>query len=376
MKKKNILPFLVLFSIIVISCSKLNSVTDAITNPNARKIYSREFKDRQPVFDRWKENFENAKQDSLQINLPYAEKGTFFPHLAQVYSYTFNLQKGTIFTAEIEKDSSNQRIFIDLFGERDSTFFQIKSNEISQDKLSFTPNKDGNYKIIIQPEIAAHSNFFISFFTKPTYYFPVAGKGNSAIQSFWGNARDGGKRSHEGIDIFAEKGTPVVAAVNGRISRTGNRGLDGKQVWLRAGLFGNSLYYAHLDSIIAKPNDNVKIGDTLGLVGNTGNAKTTPPHLHFGIYRIGAKNPLPYIFKTEKVTPESFVQNFTSTFIVIKTLKANLREGPSTSFKKVGELTQNDTLQLLGEFREWLHVKTFKNQQQAFIHESLVKMLE
>ncbi|WP_121665908.1 M23 family metallopeptidase [Mesonia aquimarina] len=374
MKKKNNLCYLLFFSIIVISCSKLNSVTDAITKPNARKIYSREFNDRQPVFDRWEEDFEKAKHDSLQVNLPYAEKGTFFPHLAQVYSYSINLQEGTVFTAEIEKDSSNQRIFIDLFEKRDSTFIPVKNNEISQNKLSFTPNKDGNYKIIIQPEIGAHSNFFISLFTKPTYYFPVAGKGNSAIQSFWGNTRDGGKRSHEGIDIFAKRGTPVVAATKGRISRTGNRGLGGKQVWLREGLFGNSLYYAHLDSIIAKSGAKVNVGDTLGLVGNTGNAKTTPPHLHFGIYKGGAINPLPFVYKSKKLRKEDFPVNFTNEFLSVKTEKANLRQGPGTSFNKIGELTAKDTLQLLGEHKNWLHVKATKNQQ-AFIHQSLVKAL-
>ena len=70
--------------------------------------------------------------------------------------------------------------------------------------------------------------------------------------------------------------------------------LGGKVVWLRT-TGGASLYYAHLDSQLVRPGDRVAVGDTLGLVGNTGNARTTPPHLHFGIYSRGPKDPLPYV---------------------------------------------------------------------------------
>ncbi len=76
----------------------------------------------------------------------------------------------------------------------------------------------------------------------------------------------------------------MAVLANGRIGFTGEKGLGGKQVWLRDTKRGQSLYYAHLDSI-AKTSGSVKTGDTLGFVGNTGNARTTPPHLHFGIYK-------------------------------------------------------------------------------------------
>ncbi len=138
----------------------------------------------------------------------------------------------------------------------------------------------------MQPEIGATSDFSLKVYKEPVYTFPVADKGNAAVQSFWGAARDGGRRSHEGIDIFAPRGTPVVAAVEGHVSSTGNRGLGGKQVWLRDSERGNSLYYAHLDSIIARPGMRVSPGDTLGLVGNTGNARTTPPTCTLGSIKV------------------------------------------------------------------------------------------
>ena len=131
--------------------------------------------------------------------------------------------------------------------------------------------------------------------------FPVAGF-SSKIGSFWGASRDGGVRSHKGIDIFARKGTPVVAIADGVIVDKGNTGLGGKVVWLKTDGQPLRAYYAHLDTWKVKKGQRVKKGQVLGTVGNTGNAKTTPSHLHFGIYtRKGAVNPLPYVKKAEKV---------------------------------------------------------------------------
>jgi hypothetical protein len=60
---------------------------------------------------------------------------------------------------------------------------------------------------------------------------------------------------------------------------------------------GHSLYYAHLDRQTVAAGQRVRAGDTVGFVGNTGNARTTAPHLHFGVYRAGegAVDPFPYV---------------------------------------------------------------------------------
>lgn len=125
--------------------------------------------------------------------------------------------------------------------------------------------------------------------------FPVAGK-KSIIGSFWGAGRDGGKRKHEGIDIFARKGTPVVAVADGIVMDAGITPRGGKTVWLRSSNDNHYYYYAHLDKQLVQFGQSVKQGQHLGTVGNTGNAKLTPPHLHFGIYSYtGAIDPLPYV---------------------------------------------------------------------------------
>ncbi len=380
MKKRNVyivsvVTVLLLLTFACNSCSGIatgfNKVAEAITNPTAREVYAREFKDNQPIFDAWEAAYKASLADSLEVTLPYGEKGAFRGGQNTVYSYTVQLQEGEVLHAEAVADSLHQRIFMDVYAWDGTGWEKAGTNDPSHPLIAHPVQNSGAYKLVIQPEIAANSAFFISINKKPMYGFPVAGKGNAAIMSFWGMERDGGVRKHEGIDIFAKKGTPVVAATDGTIGFTGERGIGGKQVWLREGLFGNSLYYAHLDGIAVESGARVKAGDTLGYVGNTGNAQFTPPHLHFGIYKNGAVNPLPFVYETDNVSPAQFPKTFKEGVQKVKG-KANLRKGPATTFGAVGALTANDTVMILGQAKDWLHVQTSAGQK-AFLHKSLVK---
>lgn len=116
------------------------------------------------------------------------------------------------------------------------------------------------------------------------------------IADTWGAPRGEG-RHHEGQDIFAPKGTPILSATNGYIYKIGENNLGGQTVSV-IGSGGRVYYYAHLDSYA--PNlevgDRVSTRTVLGYVGTTGNAQGTPPHLHFGVYTFtGAINPLPLL---------------------------------------------------------------------------------
>ena len=81
------------------------------------------------------------------------------------------------------------------------------------------------------------------------------------------------------------------------VRNVGTSRLGGNVVWVWDPERRHSVYYAHLDRQLAEPGSYVQAGDTIGLVGNTGNARTTPPHLHFGIYRRGrgAVDPWPFV---------------------------------------------------------------------------------
>lgn len=113
---------------------------------------------------------------------------------------------------------------------------------------------------------------------------PVVGIRHLDLDDSWGASRDGGIRRHHGIDIFAARGTPVVAVVDGIISYIGDQPKGGHILWLTTEN-GSSFYYAHLDRWAPGLYEGMEVvsGDLLGYVGNTGNAITTPPHLHFGI---------------------------------------------------------------------------------------------
>lgn len=123
---------------------------------------------------------------------------------------------------------------------------------------------------------------------------PVAGVAPRDLADTWGGPRSGG-RSHEGIDIFADRGTPVVSATEGVVLTVGENSLGGVVVRVM-GPGPEWHYYAHLeahDPDLAE-GQRVAPGDTLGTVGTSGNAAGTPPHLHYGIYHPGgAVNPYP-----------------------------------------------------------------------------------
>lgn len=128
---------------------------------------------------------------------------------------------------------------------------------------------------------------------------PVSNAQRQALQNTWGASRSQG-RAHEGIDILAPRGTKVYSATDGLIADLRNNNLGGKVVWI-IGPAGSWHYYAHLDGHKRGLNvgDSIKKGDLIGYVGNSGNARHTAPHLHYGIYLDGkgrgAVNPFPYL---------------------------------------------------------------------------------
>jgi murein DD-endopeptidase MepM/ murein hydrolase activator NlpD len=116
---------------------------------------------------------------------------------------------------------------------------------------------------------------------------PVEGLPVAQVRSSWHAPRPN-RRQHQGIDLFAKRGTPVVSATRGEIWRVGTDSLGGRVVTVLGE--GPALYYyAHLDDWAPglRVGQRVERGTPLGIVGNTGNARTTPTHLHFGVYRVG-----------------------------------------------------------------------------------------
>lgn len=127
----------------------------------------------------------------------------------------------------------------------------------------------------------------------PALSSPIAIRRAPRLVDSWGNARAGDRR-HEGIDIFAPRDSPVISTTRGIVMRVGANRLGGQVVWiLGPGLERH--YYAHLNRYgTFRVGDRVEAGDIIGYVGDTGNARGGPTHLHYGVYARGsAQNPYP-----------------------------------------------------------------------------------
>jgi murein DD-endopeptidase MepM/ murein hydrolase activator NlpD len=115
-------------------------------------------------------------------------------------------------------------------------------------------------------------------------------KGPVRIGQGWGASRDGGRRRHQGIDLLAPVGTPLVAVTSGTITGLSNldRGRGGISLWLRDRR-GTAYYYAHNHHNLVRLGQQVRAGQLLARVGATGNARGGPPHLHFQIHPSGGR---------------------------------------------------------------------------------------
>lgn len=122
---------------------------------------------------------------------------------------------------------------------------------------------------------------------------PVARVARDDLADTWGDPRSGG-RSHQGIDIFAARRSPVLSATRGIVVRRGTNPLGGRTITI-LGPGGERHYYAHLQGWAGHAEgDRVAPGEVVGFVGTTGNAPADAPHLHYAVYGAdGPTNPYP-----------------------------------------------------------------------------------
>ena len=253
----------------------------------------------------WTSAADRALRDAPLVNAAHSEEGFFHPGEPVAIAYRMQLRRGQKLTFAVDlAGDSLASLFVDAFevgGEGERTFRRIAVADSGMRSVTFGPRRDGEFVVRAQPELLRGGKFVATVRILPTLAFPVQNGKESDVGSRFGDDRDGGRRSHHGIDIFAPRGTPVLAAAPGRIQRVQTTEVGGNVVWMRDTL-GNRLYYAHLDRQNVEANQDVQLGDTIGFVGNTGNARTTPPHLHFGVYSRGPVDPWYFVY-----TPRSRV---------------------------------------------------------------------
>lgn len=310
--------------------------------------------------------FTAAKQSltsPLPINLPYSEAGYFASEEPNAVGIIFYAKRGEKLVISLTKKPTTAfALYLDLWLPANTNSEKPKlllSADSTSSRIQYEVDKEGSYILRLQPELLKAGEYTLSISTGPTLAFPVAAKVKSTIGSFWGAGRDAGSRKHEGVDIFAPRGTPLVAAANGVVTRAGENALGGKVIFLRPDRKEYTLYYAHLDKQIAEAGQTVTVGDTIGLVGNTGNARTTEPHLHFGIYTYqGAIDPLPFINRVIK-SPESISASLSNIGTWVRNnRRAKLLSEPVSSAQEVLLLEPNTLLKVqaatAGWYKAWL----------------------
>jgi len=311
----------------------------------------------------WLKAGQKALSDSIRVTLPFKETGYFSADAPKALGYRINAKRGERLVVSLEmKARETVQVFMDMFEVSDNPADApdlVASADTTGTSLSYDVDDDRQHLLRVQPELLRSGQYTITIQAEPTLAFPVPGKTSRNIASVWGDERDGGARRHEGVDIFAKRGTPALAASDGFITRVNTTPIGGKVIWLSDMDHRQSLYYAHLDSQLVAPGQRVQTGDTLGLIGNTGNAITTNPHLHFGIYRAGrgATNPYPYLHEeTAPVPPVKIDAANIGNWVRVSAKTANVRWQPSTKSEVYLTLPRYTPLQVTGGTSNWYRV--------------------
>lgn len=294
---------------------------------------------------------------------PPAEEVLYFdPAAPTAAGWRLELRRGQRLTvAATPQPGLGGRLFVDLFRAPDPATAPGGEPERAGwagegEPLELEVRRDGAYLLRLQPELLAGGRWTVRLRVEGSLTFPVEGADAGAIGSTFGDSRDGGRRRHLGVDIFAPRGTPALAAADGLV-RAGTNELGGKVVWLYASDLGLTFYYAHLDRQLARTGARVKAGEPVGRVGNTGNARATRPHLHFGIYDDGAVDPFPFLWRPRGgAAPLAVAVEALGHRRRIAGRLVRLRGGPGTDTPIRREMDGGTLVEVRGATAEWYRV--------------------
>lgn len=272
-----------------------------------REQYANELRDtpvgKTVAGQRWMQDAVNARAAASMVSLPYREQGRFTAGANAAAALRFQVAAGERISVRLSGAGAPLPVFLELYGGGDAVDTKPLLTPAPGSGFAYDADATGSYVLLLQGRLDSSAAYSLTISSGPSLAYPATNPKKNRIGSVWGDARDAGARSHEGVDIFAPKGSPALAAAPGRVTRLTDGGLGGKTVWLRPEGRAVNLYYAHLDSQWVRAGDYVRTGDTLGQIGNTGNARHTAAHLHFGIYTTGgAVNPAPFIRQRDSST--------------------------------------------------------------------------
>lgn len=315
--------------------------------------------DKTPLGNQWFLASEKSLARPLNVSVPHKEKGYFPADKPDAAGYLFNAKRGDRLLVNVNTVPADSVVlFIELWrpasGDSKAELLAVADSTLH---IQHDAEYEGSYLIRLQPELLVGVEYTLTITSSPSLAFPVSEAGNPKIVSFWHDKRDGGRRVHEGVDITAKFRTPAVAAADGYVSRVTNNSLGGKVIFMRPKGKNYTLYYAHLDSQIVSTGDQVTKGQILGLIGKTGNAKNTVPHLHFGIYSFGgATDPLPFIQSNRPQPKEIIAPTANLNSWVRTTTQARMYDMPSTKGTMLRQLKEGEAVRISSATSAWYKV--------------------
>ena len=331
----------------------------------------------------WKRAAAEALTAPLRADPPMIEEGWLPVEDPSALGYRVEMQRGQRLRVRLDlEEDEDARVFIDVFRVRgdaeleDPSLLTVAWADSLAREVTYDARTTSTFLVRVQPELLRGGAYRLTMELGASLAFPVEGRDASAIRSFFGAPRDGGAREHHGVDIFAPRGTPVLAASEGRVTRVQTTPIGGHVVWVRSEEHGHSEYYAHLDLQLVESGARVSPGDTLGLVGNTGNAVTTPPHLHFGIYSRGPVDPLPFLRNpsTPPATPR-FARERLHEPARLSADGGTIRAGPFSGSEVVEAGEPFLPVHVLAGAADWVRVR-LPDRRHGYVHAERIEPVE
>ncbi|HSJ15117.1 MAG TPA: peptidoglycan DD-metalloendopeptidase family protein [Longimicrobiales bacterium] len=311
---------------------------------------------------RWERAARSALHAAVPVPTNFREVLSLPGDEPHVLAYELALAAGQRITVAAERGASAAPLALDVFQRVAPDSFRHAATLPAGASAEFGAESAGRYVLRLQPEPGG-GEYTVSVRGEMALRFPIPGHDVDAIRSGYGSARDGGTRSHEGVDIFAPRGTPVVAVAAAVVTAVETTRSGGRVVWAEDPALGLTYYYAHLDEQLVKRGRRLVAGDTIGRVGNTGNARRASPHLHFAIYRPGLQplDPTPLLAGAASDDTDSVAEPAATAMLggwaQTRGSRVRLRARPSTGGPILAELAEGTPVRVLGALRDWHRVR-------------------
>ena len=244
----------------------------------------------------WTAAARRAVASPVAVGDGYRETGYFDAGEPRAVAFAVAVRAGQELAVTIATTPADLPLLVELARFDADGAWQVVAAAADGRTLRHAARGGGTLILLVQPELLAGGRYTIDVALSGALAFPVEGGATRGVLSPFGSPRDGGERRHEGIDLAAPRGTRALAAADAVVVESGENRLGGRVVSLVTD-DGMRLYYAHLDRRLVREGDRVARGEPVGLVGDSGNARGTTPHLHFALSIAG-----------EPVDPESWIR--------------------------------------------------------------------